>query len=78
MKTICVCVVRLAIDAKNKAEASDGVSALLSEQANCVVPNSCLLDWQYDEYGSPKPVLVDDDFGFDSGVSQLPGRTVYV
>lgn len=77
MKRIYICAVRLAIEAEDEADTEDGVSALLSEQAKKFASTSCLLDWQYDDYGSPQVQLVDDDYGFDSGVPQLDGRVIF-
>jgi len=76
MKRIHICAVRLAIEAEDEADAEDGVSALLSEQAKKFVATSCLIDWQYDDCGGPQVHLVDDDYDFDSGVPQLDGRVV--
>jgi hypothetical protein len=65
-----VAVVRLLIDTESKAEACDGVSAILTEQMQSIVPTSCLLDWQYEDWGGPAKVKVKD--GYTPDVSHFP------
>ncbi len=65
-----VAVVRLLINADSRNEACDGVSAILSDHLQSTVPNSCLLDWQYEFAGSPVRVAVEDDYIPD--VSHFP------
>jgi hypothetical protein len=72
MKTIHVCTVALAIEVEDGQLPEDGVTALLSEQCKEYVPESCLLDWQYER--EFVEVEVTDDFGRDSGVPQ-PAKT---
>lgn len=75
-KQIFICVVRLAIEADTSSEAEDAVSNLLGMQTQNIDPTSSLLDWNYDEWGSPVRITVKEDFGIDSVVPQLPGRDV--
>lgn len=65
-----VAVVKLLIDVELEAEACDGISAILTEQMQSVVPTSCLLDWQYASFGGPAHVKVED--GYTPDTSHFP------
>jgi hypothetical protein len=75
MKKAYFCLVHLAVNADNEAEACDAVSALLTETGmmsgpNCEPPT--LIDWQYDyrdgRYAHPKLVLLPDDYDEELGL----------
>lgn len=65
-----VAVVRLLINTESEAEARDGVSAILTEQMQNVVPTFCLLDWRYESWGGPAKVKLKD--GYTPDVSHFP------
>lgn len=65
-----IAVVRLLIDTKSKSEACDGVSAILTEQMQSAEPNSCLIDWQYEDWGQPAKIKIKG--GYVQDVSHFP------
>lgn len=71
---VYVCSVRLAFRANSTAEAEDALSEML--RPYMCEPEGCLADWNYDEWGGLQAMPVSEDFGEDSGVPQLPNRSV--
>jgi hypothetical protein len=67
-----IAVVKLLLDTESEAEAWSEVSAILTGQMQSIVPTSCLLDWQYEVFGGPAEVKVEDGYTPDTDYFHFP------
>jgi hypothetical protein len=51
--TYYIAHVRLVVDTGNEAEAADAVAEMLRPMMRCYAPESCLVDWLYDQHAEP-------------------------
>lgn len=71
---VYVCAVRMAFQVDSLGEAEDAVAKMLRTHLH---DETCaLVDWNYDDWGTPQAVPVADNFDTDSGVPQIPYRDV--
>ena len=62
-----ITVVRLLVDADSHIEAGDAIYELLMGQMQTVCPESSLIDWHYETFGGPEPVVLPDNFAPNEG-----------
>lgn len=73
---VCVAVVRLVIDLDDESAACDAITDILTENMQKFVPQSTLLDWEYEPSPNrgewlcfPRLVEIPDSFSPDTGTA---------